>query len=194
VINIGPNQVVQASDFVGLWLRLPADDTTNYTNAYLDVTPDATNTDPILVIGRAFNNQPGGNVGLQLQGFTADDGASATGTNRRLILTGLHSNAAYRTNIALFLAAPGASGTVGANVKVYDVSGTLLKTKTVGLDAYNSFIQLNDGDLFGDITAQKDNLTVVVDGLSGTTAIGGYGTAIDAISGDATYAVFQAVP
>jgi PKD repeat protein len=197
-VVINSKQTLGVDDFVKYWLEtlngIPVLDSTGFVNSYLDVAPSADdpNTDPLIVLGHIYNNQPTGDVGTQVPGFTpASDAASPTGANKRLLMSGLFSNATFRTNIALFLVS-GTSG--GATISVYSPSGDLLKQKFVGFSGVNSFVQVNDNDptFFGGITGDKSNLSIVVDGITGSVA--GYATLVDNVSGDSTLLRASPVP
>jgi hypothetical protein len=188
VISLKGNEAKEWVDFVKEFLGLAADDTANFANSYVDVTPAAgdTNGDPLVVLGRTYNNQPTGNVGLQLPGFTSEDGVSATSSNTRLTVTGLVSNGAYRSNVALFIANQSSTANASAVIKILDGTGAVLKSVTVDLDAFNTIVQKNDGELFGDLSGNvRDNLTVVIESITGNAPVAAYATLIDQISGDA---------
>lgn len=198
-VSIPTRGTFEVDDFVKSWLGLSEDDRTDYTGSYLDVAPAAGDLDsgPLLVLGRTYNDQPTGEVGLGVPGFTTEDTASASGPSRSLVLSGLQSNAARRSNVVLFLVpGPGAvtNLTAEATVQIRDGSGRKLKSVLVRLDAVDSLVQLNDADLFGDLSGSGDDLSIIVDGLSGETPIAAYATMIDPISGDGTFVAAQPAP
>ncbi|MEO6325312.1 MAG: PKD domain-containing protein [Thermoanaerobaculia bacterium] len=195
-LDMAPNQILAADDFVKVWLNLQESDRTNFSNSWVDVSPAAgdTNVDPLLLMGHTYNNQPTGNVGLQIPGFTTDDGVSSLTTKKRLLMTGLTSSTAYRTNVAFFLVSQTAGGAAQANIKLLDSTGVVLKTVAISLDAFNAFVQKNDGELFGDIGGNKSNMSVVLENVSGSSQIAGYATVIDQISGDAILIAAQPAP
>ena len=125
-----PGQTQSWDDFVKVWLTvkgfIPVDDATSYLNSFLDVTPAVgeTNTDPVVVLGETYNDTPSGHVGLQIPGYTPQDGASKIGAYKRLALTGLAATSAYRTNLALFVVGGAPGKWVG--VHVYAGDGTKL--------------------------------------------------------------------
>jgi hypothetical protein len=186
-VDFRPNETQSVDDFVKYWLEaknpgLVVSDSTLYLDSYIDISPADSNTDPLLLLGHLYNNQPGGDVGTQIPGFTAaSDAASSNGPNKRLLLSGLFSNQAFRTNLALFLV-NGSSG--NAMVNIYSPSGDLLRQRYVGLDALRSFVQINNDDLFSGIGGDRSNLSVVVDSVTGNVA--GYATLVDNVSGDST--------
>ena len=136
-----------------------------------------------------FNSQPTGPVGLQLSGFTDLDGGSKAGSNKRLLLTGLASNAGFRTNVAFFLT----SGTSGSfNVRVLSDTGVTLKTFGWNLTGSSPFKQFSDSDLFGGVN-KSDRMSIIVDSFDGSP-VAAYATIIDNTSGDATFVKAQPAP
>jgi len=128
-------------------------------------------------------------VGLQLSGFTDLDGGSKTGAGKRLLLTGLASNADFRTNVAFFLT----SGTSGHfNFRVLSDTGVTLKTFGWDLTDSSPFKQFGDGELFGGVN-KSDRMSIVVDSFDGSP-VAGYATIIDNTSGDATFVKAQPAP
>jgi PKD repeat protein len=193
--QMSPGQSLWTDDFVAVWLSnnagIVAADTTSYQSSFLDVTPSAgdPNQEPLVVLGETYNATPNGHVGLQIPGYTPQDGASRTGANKRLVLTGLASTAAYRTNLALFVVA-GATGK-WCNVHVYSAQGTKLRDIAVLVD---SFAQVSSGTLFGGLSGDLSRLSVVVDNMDDGVTVGGYATIIDNTSGDATFVKGQPAP
>ncbi|MEO6323251.1 MAG: PKD domain-containing protein [Thermoanaerobaculia bacterium] len=181
----------ELDDFVKQWLGLDEDDATSYAGSYVDIAPGDSNTEPLLVLGRTYNVQPTGDVGLRVPAFTPEDGASAEGSTRSLILSGLQSDDARRSNVALFLL-PRAGQldtdlSAEATVRIHDAAGRLLRSRPVRLTSLDSVVQLDDGTLFGGLTGNRENLTVIVDGISGGASVAAYATVIDQISGDGTF-------
>ncbi|HEX7579505.1 MAG TPA: hypothetical protein VF580_05850, partial [Thermoanaerobaculia bacterium] len=171
--------------FVKLWLSLSDTDTNPYTNAFVDVSPADGKADPILVTSRVYNNQPTGNVGLGVPGYTDADVASASGPKKRLILAGLRSDANYRSNVALFLASGSSVSSAGATLKVYDANGTFLASAGIPLSVASPFAQLSIDTMVATSSGDKSNISVVVENLEGSP-ISGYATIVDNRSGDGT--------
>ncbi len=179
-------QTIQWVDFVKSWLSLQDGDANRYLNAFADVSPDDANADPILVTSRVYNNQPTGDVGLGIPGYTGADFASGAGANRRLVLAGLRSDANYRTNVALFLASGSAVDGAEGFVKVYNAAGTqLLSTYLRLTQAGSNFVQLSVDELIAGLGTGNEVLSVVFEDLSGA-AVGAYATVVDNRSGDGT--------
>jgi hypothetical protein len=187
-IALNAGQSLGADDFVSTWLMLSAgiavSDTTSYQSAFLDVSPTAgdPNQEPLVVLGETYNATPNGHVGLQIPGYTPQDGASRVGANKRLVLTGLASTASYRTNLALFVVA-GANGK-WCNAHVYSPQGTKLRDVPVLVDG---FTQVSYGTLFGGLSGDLSRLSIIVDSFDDGVTVGGYATIIDNTSGDATF-------
>ncbi|KAA0253675.1 PKD domain-containing protein [Acidobacteria bacterium ACD] len=196
--EVGPRQSLAWTDFVDFWLRLPTGDTGNYTDAFLDVTPSASDSspsDPLLVLAKTYNDQPTGNVGLQVDAFTPESGVSSTSSDRRLVLPGMSSGASYRTNVVLLLASSAPSAATTVTIRVLDSFGREVKRTGETLDSeFRPILQLNDNVLFGDVPGDRSNLTVVVDGVSGSVPVAAYATVIDQVSGDATFVAGQPTP
>jgi PKD repeat protein len=190
-VTLGPKETLEIDDFVASWLGLAdAGTTTAYASSYVDVTAD--DGDPVLVLGQTYNAPAGGGrIGFQIPGYTALDGASAAGANRRLVMAGLTSSAAYRTNVAFFLASGDAGSAAHGTVKLVDGNGRVLATRALSLSADAPFVQLNDADLFA---GAGSSLTVVLDGVDGNAPIAAYATVIDNTSGDAVLAPGQPSP
>jgi PKD repeat protein len=194
-VPLTAGQSLSADDLVKAWLLVSAgievSDSTSYQSTLLDVapTPNDPNQDPLVVLGETYNETPNGHVGLQIPGYTATDGASRSGANRRLVLTGLASTSAYRTNIALFVVG-GATGK-WVTLHVYSAQGAKLRDVPVQVDA---FTQLGSATIFGGLTGDLSRLSVVVDNLDDGVTVGGYATIIDNTSGDATFVKAQPVP
>ena len=193
-VTILPGETLWADDFPKVWLAgfgFGVSETTAYQSSYIDVFPAALdpNEDPLLVLGVTYNDQPTGPVGLQVPGFTDADAASKTGANKRLLLTGLVSTEAYRTNLALFVV----SGTTGkwVNVHVYSPEGTNLRDIPVFVDGVS---QVGNDALFGGLSGDLSRISVVVDNIDDGVTVGGYATIIDNTSGDATFVKAQPAP
>jgi len=182
-------------DFPAAWITGPgstvSDDVT-YGDSFIDVGPATgdTNVDPLLVLGETLNLQPTGTVGLQLPGFTDLDAGSKTSAGKRLVLAGLASNDAFRTNVAFFLTS-GSSGSFKAHV----ISDTGVELKSFGwtLGSSGPFKQFSDASLFGDLANKPDRITIIVDSLDGAP-VAAYATIIDNTSGDATFVKAQTAP
>jgi PKD domain len=194
-IVMTPGQTQSWDDFVSVWLSvkgpIPVDDETSYQNSFLDIspTPGDANSDPLVVLGETYNDTPNGHVGFQIQGYTPQDGASRTGANKRLALTGLASTTAYRTNLALFVVA----GTTGkwVNIHVYSLEGMKLRDVPVYVDGFS---QVNNGTLFDGLPGDLSRLSIVIDNIDDGVTMGGYATIIDNKSGDATFVKAQPAP
>lgn len=184
-ISFAAGQIIQWIDFVKLWLGLSEIDTNPYINAFVDISPADANADPILVTSRVYNNQPTGNVGLGVPGYTDADVASASGPKKRLILAGLRSDSNYRSNVALFLASGSSVSSAGATLKVYDVNGTFLASAGIPLSWATPFAQLSIDTMVAGSGGDKSNISVVVENLEGSP-ISGYATIVDNRSGDGT--------
>jgi len=197
-VTLQAQQSVDFEDFVKSWLPQGTDlDTTDYANSYVDVSPADGNTEPLLVMGQTYNDQPGGSVGFQVPGYTVEDGVTGNGANRRLTMTGLASGTSYRTNVAVFLdKIDTINVSAGATIRVVDgVSGEVKRSIPLGLsDSSGSFTQVNDDALFGGLTGDLTNMTLVIDSVSGTAPIGAYATVIDNKSGDAILVPGQPTP
>ncbi len=193
-VTLLPGETLWADDFPKKWLEsfgFTVSDTTAYQSAYIDVFPAAgdPNQEPLLVLGVTYNDQPAGPVGLQVPGFTDADAASKTGENKRLVLTGLVSTEAYRTNLALF-AISGATGK-WVNVHVYSQEGTNLRDLPVYVDGVS---QVSNDTLFGGLSGDLSRLSVIVDNIDADVTVGGYATIVDNMSGDATFVKAQPTP
>jgi PKD repeat protein len=194
-VTLLPGETLRVDDFPKVWLAgfgFGVSDTTAYQSSYVDVSPAAgdPNQEPLLVLGETYNDQPTGPVGLQVPGFTDADAASKTGAYKRLLLSGLVSNASYRTNVALFLQS-GASGR--CTVRVLSDAGVELAHQDIGFSGATTFVQLNDLVLFGSLPGNKDRLAVVIDSFDGSP-ISAYATIVDNTSGDATFLKAQPAP
>ena len=194
-VTLGGGTSASVDDFVSFWLPtfagIPVVDTTSYQASYLDVAPAAgdPNQEPLLVLGETYDATPNGHVGLQIPGYTVADGASHTGANKRLVLTGLASTAGFRTNLALVVV--GGTTARWCSVHVYSPQGTKLRDIPVQVDGIT---QVSDATLFGGIPGDRSRLSIVIDNFDDGTTIGAYATVIDNTSGDATFVKAQPVP
>jgi hypothetical protein len=194
-VTLLAGQSLSSDDFVSVWLRnngaIQTLDSVGYQASYLDVAAAAgdPNQEPLVVLGETYNATPNGHVGLQIPGYTAQDGASRTGANKRLALAGLSSTATARTNLALFVIA-GATGK-WVNVHVYSPEGTKLRDIPVSVDGFS---QVSNTTLFGGLPGDLSRLSIVVDNVDDGVTVGGYATIIDNMSGDATFVKAQPTP
>ncbi|MDL2717725.1 MAG: PKD domain-containing protein, partial [Acidobacteriota bacterium] len=190
-VILNPGQTQSWDDFVKVWLtakgHIGVDDVTRYQNSFLDISPADSNSDPLVVLGETYNDTPNGHIGLQVPGYTPLDGASRTGANKRLVLTGLESSAAYRSNLAIFVVA-GAAGK-SCTAHVYAPTGELLRDIFVPVDGFS---QVNNGALFG--AGDPPVVSVVIDNIEDGVTLAGYATIIDNTSGDATFVKAQPAP
>jgi hypothetical protein len=196
-LTLRGGEQVTYSDFVKSWLPQGPDfEATNFANSYLDVSPVAyeTNQDPLLVLGLTYNNAVSGPVGFQVPGYTQLDGAAVTIANRRLTMTGLSNNAAFRSNVAFFLTSQTPGAFAQGVVNVYDQQGTLVRTTSINLSEAAAFTQLNSGFLFEGIEGDTSNVTVVLDQISGTSPIASYASLVDNKTGDAILVPGQPTP
>ena len=192
-VAMNPGQTQSWDDFVKIWLTvkgdITVDDAKSYQDSLLDISPGDANGDPLLVLGETYNSQPTGPVGLQLSGFTDLDAGSKAGAGKRLLLTGLASNADFRTNAAFFLT----SGTKGSfNLRVLSDTGVTVRTLGWDLTDSNPFKQFNDSELFGGVN-KSNGMSIIVDSFDGSP-VAGYATIIDNASGDATFVKAQPAP
>ncbi len=182
-IPFAAGQIVQWVDFVRVWLGLAEGDSDPYVSSFVDVSPADANADPLLVTARTYNNQPTGNVGLSVPGYTGADAASGSGAVKRLAFAGLRSDSNFRSNVALFLASGPNVNNGGASVKVYDANGTFLTSTSIGLTPASPFIQVSIDSLIAASPGNTSALAVVVENLVGSP-ISGYATVVDNRSGD----------
>ena len=203
-IGMTPGQTQAWDDWVKVWFQAKyeaiLDEAKNYKDSLLDVTADDANTDPLVVLGETYSDlgtaadgTSRGHVGLQVPGYPAADGASRTGAgasgNTRLVLTGLRSDAAYRTNLALFVT----GGTAGGwcRVRVYAPEGTLLKDVPVEV---RPVMQISGSSLLAGIPGTLARYSLVIDNFDDGITVGGYATIIDNASADSTFVKAQPVP
>jgi PKD repeat protein len=192
-VNFAPGATQSWEDFVNIWLTnkgfITVSDGTSYQNSFLDVSPGDTNSDPVVVLGETYNATPAGHVGLQIPGYTPQDGASHSGAYKRLVLSGLAQSSTYRTNLAL-VALGGTSGK-WATVHVVSAEGTNLQNIPVSVDGVS---QLSAGTLFAGLSGDLSRVSIVVDNMDDGMTIGAYATIIDNVSGDATFVKATPVP
>ena|GEM_PF-1919213 len=198
ILSLSARQLWVSVDFVRNWLGLAAEDPDGYASSWVDFAPapdDPAPSEPIVVTGKTYSPSGAGSAGLQVDAFVPEDGLSALGSRRELVLSGLDANARYRTNLALFLT-PGSTGSVQVNVHVLDVLGREMKRfPGVSLDASNPFVQLSSADLFETLTTDESSrATVVIDTPRGSGFVGAYATVIDNLSEDAVFVARQPAP
>ncbi|HQQ77326.1 MAG TPA: PKD domain-containing protein [Thermoanaerobaculia bacterium] len=203
-VGMAPGQTQAWDDWVKVWFQAKyeaiLDEAKNYKDSLLDVTADDGNTDPLVVLGETYSDlgtapdgTSRGHVGLQVPGYPAADGASRAGSgangNTRLVLTGLRSDAAYRTNLALFVT----SGTAGGwcRVRVYAPEGTLLKDVPVEV---RPVMQVSGASLVAGIPGSLPRYSLVIDNFDEGIVVGGYATIIDNASADSTFVKALPVP
>lgn len=201
ILTLGPRQMRVWRDFVKEFLNLADSDRETYANSFLDIetTVDANhpNGHPLAVLAKTYNVTQNGKVGLSVQGFRTQDGASGTaGANKALVLTGLRSTSDYRSNVAIFYADPSKRlpGEVGATVRVFDALGQEIASQGLGLRSARPFAQLSIDSLVKDKSGDLSSLSVVIDSISGTDAIAAYSTVIDNKTGDATLDKAESMP
>ena len=203
-VGMTPGQTQAWDDWVKVWFQSKyeaiLDEAKSYKDSLLDVTADDGNTDPLVVLGETYSDlgtapdgTSRGHVGLQVPGYPAADGASRSGSgangNTRLVLTGLRSDVAYRTNLALFVT----SGTAGGwcRVRVYAPEGTLLKDVPVEV---RPVMQISGASLVAGISGSLPRYSLVVDNFDEGITVGGYATIIDNASADSTFVKALPVP
>jgi len=193
-----PWEMKVAVDFVKTWLGLAESDLAGYADSFVDISPaadDPAPTENLVVVGKTYMATEDGSIGLQLDGFAYEDGISAQGSRRRVVLSGLEANRDYRTNLALFLT-PGSTGSVQVDVRVLDSFGReSKKISSVGLNADAPFVQIGNDSLFAGLTTgEMSRATIVIDNPRGTAVVGAYATVIDNRSEDATFVAGQPAP
>lgn len=195
-----PYQMLVAIDFFRTLLELPAGDTSEYSDSFVDVAPaadDAFKEEPLVMNGKTYMVSGEGSMGLQVDPYVFEDGIGPQATTRRILLSGLESNDRFRSNVALFLT-PGAgtSDAAEVDVQVYDSRGREVgKPIWVRLDVDTPVRQLDDGTLFATLnTTDSEPATIVVKNPRGTARVGAYATVIDNLSGDATFVAGQPAP
>jgi len=204
-IGMTPGQTQAWDDWVKVWFQAKyfaqLDENGSYLNSLLDVTSDDGNTDPLVVLGETYDDLGTaadgttlGHVGLQVPGYPAVDGASRTGSgangNTRLALAGLRTDAAYRTNLALFVT----GGTAGGwcRVRVYSPEGTKLGND-VPVEV-RPVMQISGSSLLAGISGSLARYSLVIDNFDDGITVGGYATIIDNTSADSTFVKAQPVP
>ena len=201
-LTFQPWQTVLGVDFVKIWLEsqgLQVDDAYDYVSSYLDVTPaadDAAPTEPLLVTGKTYTVSTTGTSGLQVDPYVFEDGIGAQASSKRILMSGLESDADYRTNVALLLTpGAGASDTAEVDVNVYDFLGRKLRSIWVQLTADKPIAQLSSDELFGGLTTtDSQRAAIVINNPRGAARVGAYATVIDRKSLDATFVAGQPVP
>lgn len=193
-----PWEMKVAVDFVKTWLGLAESDLAGYADSFVDISPaadDPAPTENLVVVGKTYMATEDGSIGLQLDGFAYEDGISAQGSRRRVVLSGLEANRDYRTNLALFLT-PGSTGSVQVDVRVLDSFGReSKKISSVGLNGDAPFVQIGNDSLFAGLTTgEMSRATIVIDNPRGTAVVGAYATVIDNRSEDATFVAGQPAP
>lgn len=196
-IDLAPKQALPLYDFVASWLQLSQSDAVNYTDAFVDVSPDPTDaapSEPILAMGRTYNDQPTGSVGLQLGAFTGENGIHATSSDKRLVLSGLASGTSFRSNVVVLLASGAPTTGTSLTLRVFNSYGLEVKRmEGITLDSVvRPVYQIPDSVLFANVSGDRSQMTVVVDTVAGSVPVAAYATVIDQLTGDATY--LQAVP
>jgi hypothetical protein len=179
-------------DFVADWVTANPDDLTrNFVSAWIDVAPSDSNNDPLVVRADTYNAQPTGNFGTQVPGFVpAQDGASAAGPNKRLVIPRVVQSTdpttGYRTNLSFFLL----SGTTAtAKVTFFRKSGSPLPIDPLyfTLTGDNALFQLNSSNAFWDQVVADDKaagVSAVIEAIDGV--LGAYSSQVDNVSGDQT--------
>jgi PKD repeat protein len=142
----------------------------------------ATTTPAIRVTSRTFTTGSVGTYGQSVPNVSGDDQTST------LLLTGLESDANFRTNIGLVnrTALP-----VNAGLTLYDANGSVVATTTVTVPEKNfqqsslsSFFPAVNGRSFGALSMRVDSAT--------PNAVSAYGSVIDNRTQDPVYV--QAIP
>lgn len=182
-------------DFVKWFLDLSDVDRDTYANSFLDVEASKGGSHPegypLVVLAKTYNSTTQGKVGLSVQGFRVDDGASGVASGpTSLVLTGLRASVEYRSNIAIFFADPSKQFTdvmdTGVTVQVFDATGAQIASQGVGLGQGRPFAQLSIDSLVKDKPGDLSSMSVVIDSISGSELIAAYATVIDNRTGDAT--------
>ena len=187
------------TDFFGSILELPPGDTSEYSESFIDLTTpsdDAHKDDPFVVAGKTYAASGDGTIGLQVDPYVFEDGIGAQAASRRILLSGLHANTRFRTNVAIFTT-PGAGSEDWAEVDVHvlDSFGRELRSIWVRLDADHPVRQIGSADLFAGLTtSDTEAASIVISNPRGTARVGAYATVIDNLSSDATFVAGQPVP
>ena len=199
-VTFKPWETQVGLDFVKVWLGLADDDTADYVSSFVDVSPavdDAAPTEPVIVSGKTYTVVPGvGTSGLQVDPYVYEDGIGKAASSKRILMSGLESNADSRTNVALFLT-PGAglADSAEVDVNVYDFLGRKLRSVWVQLNADKPIAQLSNDELFAGLTTtDAERASIVIDNPRGAARVGAYATVIDRRSLDATFVAGQPVP
>jgi PKD repeat protein len=142
----------------------------------------ATSTPAIRVTSRTFTTGSAGTYGQSVPTVSSDD------LTTTLLMTGLESDANFRTNIGLVNRSAAA---VGAGLTLYDANGTVIATTAVTLPA-NNFQQSSLASFFPAVTGRSYTaLSMRVDS-GAANAVSAYGSVIDNRTQDPIY--IQAIP
>jgi PKD repeat protein len=142
----------------------------------------ATTTPAVRVTSRTFTTGSVGTYGQSVPNVNSDDLTST------LLLTGLESDAKFRTNIGLVNRS---SVPVGAGLTLYDANGNVIATTSVTVPE-NNFQQSSLGSFFPAVNGRTFTaLSMRVDSGS-ANAISAYGSVIDNRTQDPVYV--QAIP
>jgi PKD repeat protein len=176
-------------------LFLNANQSVTFTNALNDLfglsagsgaiaieASSAASTPAIRVTSRTFTTGSAGTYGQSVPNVVSDD-LTAT-----LLMTGLESDANFRTNVGLVNRGP---APVGAGLTLYDTNGNVIATTALTLPG-NSFQQSSLGSFFPTVNGQSyAGLSMRVDAAT-ANAVSAYGSVIDNRTQDPVY--IQAVP
>ena len=137
-----------------------------------------------------------GTSGLQVDPYVYEDGIGKAASSKRILLSGLESNADARTNVALFLTPGGGlADSAEVDVNVYDFLGRKLRSIWVQLTADKPIAQLSNDELFAGLTTtDAERASIIIDNPRGVARVGSYATVIDRKSLDATFVAGQPVP
>jgi len=142
----------------------------------------ATSTPAIRVTSRTFTTGSAGTYGQSVPTVSTDD------LTTTLLMTGLESDANFRTNIGLVNRSAAA---VAAGLTLYDANGTVIATAAVTLPA-NNFQQSSLASFFPSVTGGSYTaLSMRVDSTT-ASAVSAYGSVIDNRTQDPVY--IQAIP
>jgi PKD repeat protein len=186
-------------DFFKSVLELAPEDTSEYSQSFVDIAPafdDIAPTEPLVVGGKTYTASGKGTIGLQVDPYVFEDGIGAQASGKRILLSGLEANQAFRTNVALFLT-PGAaaSDSVEVDVHVFDARGRESKNIWVLLNADQPVKQLDSDVLFAGLTTtETERASIVISNPRRTARVGAYATVIDRKSLDATFVAGQPAP
>jgi|GEM_PF-500662 len=142
----------------------------------------ATSTPAIRVTSRTFTTGSTGTYGQSVPNVSGDDGSTT------LLLTGIESDANFRTNIGLVNRTP---VPVAAGLTLYDASGNVIATAAVTVPE-NNFQQSSLGTFFPSVNGRSFSaLSMRVDSAT-PNAVSAYGSVIDNRTQDPVY--IQAIP